>query len=379
MRNTWDINELRRNREILINKNESNKEINSTINAYNFLINGNRKKYNFLNLEYTNPTIHTIVMETCNFENDDTTDILNLLLKSSKTFNSFQKDPMYYIPLCIDNSTEFIENTLAFFKVMTNKDMYDAAEKILNPNNHILNIVHTKKDNNCHGITFYDQINEKKYIGIERENCLNDYHVIVHEIFHHLFMTKYIGDNKKIIFNRSTLTEVEGLLANILFAKFHQDLASKINPSIKELFKNMNIDEYKEKITALTLKNTIMCSLSTYYEKEKKKNNNPDINKFFNELNLTFKFKKYSLEFKDLDELIKHINTNQITLTQYSLGFLIALDLYYIYLIDPEYAFYLLKNIKGDLTEDPVLKILYRNDITFMEDNYSNLKKYIKK
>ena len=63
---------------------------------------------------------------------------------------------------------------------------------------------------------------------------------------------------------------------------------------------------------------------------------------------------------------------------KYSLGYLVAIDLYYIYKRDPELAFYLLKNLKFIKQENDIASMLRRNHITFMDDGYENLKKYIK-
>ena len=63
----------------------------------------------------------------------------------------------------------------------------------------------------------------------------------------------------------------------------------------------------------------------------------------------------------------------------YNLSNLIAIDLFYIYKKDPEFALYLLSNIRSYRTDDNILSILRRNNLTFMDDNLSNFKKYIKK
>lgn len=63
----------------------------------------------------------------------------------------------------------------------------------------------------------------------------------------------------------------------------------------------------------------------------------------------------------------------------YNLSDLIAIDLFYIYKKDPEFALYLLSNIRSYRTDDNILSILRRNNLTFMDDNLSNFKKYIKK
>lgn len=76
-----------------------------------------------------------------------------------------------------------------------------------------------------------------------------------------------------------------------------------------------------------------------------------------------------------LDYLVDPLDIN----IKYILGYLIGIDLYYIYEKDPEFAFYLLKNTRYMKCEDDVIGLLRRNHITFMDDEFENLKKYIKK
>lgn len=76
-------------------------------------------------------------------------------------------------------------------------------------------------------------------------------------------------------------------------------------------------------------------------------------------------------------DLISSENSDDII--GYNLSNLIAIDLFYIYKKDPEFALYLLSNIRSYRTDDNILSILRRNNLTFMDDNLSNFKKYIKK
>ena len=78
-------------------------------------------------------------------------------------------------------------------------------------------------------------------------------------------------------------------------------------------------------------------------------------------------------------DIIDYLTTPLDVNIKYALSYLVAIDLYYIYLKDPEFAFYLLKNIRFIKQENDLFSLFRRNHITFMDDNYLNFKKYVKK
>ena len=84
-------------------------------------------------------------------------------------------------------------------------------------------------------------------------------------------------------------------------------------------------------------------------------------------------------KFEKTEEINEYLETPQEIIMKYALSYLTALDLYYIYLNDRDFAFYLLKNIKFVKEEDDIINLLRRNHITFMDDGYENYKKYVKK
>ena len=71
------------------------------------------------------------------------------------------------------------------------------------------------------------------------------------------------------------------------------------------------------------------------------------------------------------------LQENPRNIARYAFSYLTSLDLEMIYNQDREYAFYLLKNIRKNKTEN-IFGNLRENQITFMDDGYNNWKKKIK-
>jgi len=80
-----------------------------------------------------------------------------------------------------------------------------------------------------------------------------------------------------------------------------------------------------------------------------------------------------------LDEsiLMESLQGNPQEEAKYTLSYLTSLDLEKIYESDPEYAFYLMKKIRNNKTEN-IFGNLKENGITFMSDGYQNLKRKVK-
>lgn len=80
-----------------------------------------------------------------------------------------------------------------------------------------------------------------------------------------------------------------------------------------------------------------------------------------------------------LDEsvLMNSLQDNPQNDARYAFSYLTSLDLEKIYEYDKEYAFYLLKRIRKNKTEN-IFANLKENGITFMNDGYENLKTKVK-
>lgn len=77
------------------------------------------------------------------------------------------------------------------------------------------------------------------------------------------------------------------------------------------------------------------------------------------------------------DILIASLQESPFENAKYAISYLTSLDLENIYMTDPEYAFYLMKRIRNNKTEN-IFKNMRENGITFMDDGYKNFKKKVK-
>lgn len=214
---------------------------------------------------------------------------------------------------------------------------------------------------NNRGCTFIDPILQKKYILFNRQNDIMDLGVMPHESFHSIFNN---FDSYRIGYNELRYTqEIEGSFANFLFADYYK----KENQELAlEYEKTLLTDYYYRTLSFLILAN---------YLQSIKKNGNIRGHKFQKFLNC------YKLDkMLDTNAILSIIDgyedaTDAIT---YNYSFLASLDLYEIWKQDPEFSFYLLQNIRYMRTDDDVFNLLRRNHITFMDDGFQNLQKYIK-
>lgn len=254
-----------------------------------------------------------------------------------------------------NNNDSLIRITDEFMKEYLPPEYYKKYEELSGTNLHI-----QYKSSPAAGETYIDDINKEKYILINRCNKAIDTITIPHEYFHCIFtdFTSYKVSESNLVYT----IEAEGSLANLLFI----DFMNKRNKMIAEnLGKNL--------LTYFEMRSlAIMAAAYRIYK--------------FDKENIAG-FKSYRRVFKDYaidkitdDKLMNLIgDENSDDIIGYNLSDLIAIDLFYIYKKDPEFALYLLSNIRSYRTDDNILSILRRNNLTFMDDNLSNFKKYIKK
>lgn len=210
------------------------------------------------------------------------------------------------------------------------------------------------------GITYIDPFFQEKYIYIARKNHLLDLGITPHESFHYLITD--FDDYKKENYNSYYLTEVEGSFADILFGDyFYQN-----SIEFRNYFNQYRLQVYENEVCDLVIENAFIDSLT---QKGRFR-----INKFNQTLEV------YDIiPFHNKEEITKYMTIPMDINMKYAMSFLVAIDLFYIYQKDPEFSFYLLKNIHFMKEENDIIGLLRRNHITFMDDGYENLKKYVKK
>lgn len=259
---------------------------------------------------------------------------------------------------CSDDT--LVKKTDDFLKKYTNQTIYDQYLELKRKNPNYLHITKcANSESSTHGLTFINSLLKRKNIILFRDNTFVDLVTLPHEIFHAVF-NDY--DSYKAMENQCYYsTEIEGSFANLLACEYYRKDYPDIARDIDKYFLN----NYKGLLIQLIVGFSYLNSCN-------------DKNKFrinkFNKLLSTFGINKLN------DELLRYYLTDSGSqIINYGISYLASIDLLNIYKNDKELAFYLLKNIRFIKQEDNILNILRRNHITFMDDGYENLKKYVKK
>ena len=244
-----------------------------------------------------------------------------------------------------------------FIISLDNKDLINSLNEVIDSDK--LCIKYSKDAHEYAGITLYDEFNDSKFIYVGRNNIMRDLSILPHELFHYAFNNK--AGYQTYFKNSDYLGEVEGMLANLLFADYYNKTAY----DNKKYF----IDANKIKVTGEIKSVFIMSSLLESLD------SNMEIK--FDKLDT--RLRKYDIQINSKDELADELINPLSVDVEYGFSSLIALDLYYIYLKDKEKCFYFLKRIKEIKNKNNILPALKRNGITFLKDDYQNLQKYLKR
>lgn len=254
---------------------------------------------------------------------------------------------------------DLINTTIDFFSDKTLKELSEKIEKFLTSNSDFLHIDYHKTSTDYSGVTIYDPHYQNKYIYVCRHNTLLDLIILPHEMFHYLY-----GNFDASSYNSDGfyLHELEGCFANILFGDYY-----------KEKYNNSFFIDYYLQLGALEIQELV---ISDCIYKALKLNGKVSLQIFHNN------FSTYFTECSNEEELLSSYIESPVDISdnmKYSFSYLTAIDLYSIYLKDREKAFYLLQNITARSNEKNILNVLRENGITFMDDNYQNLKQYTNK
>lgn len=366
MRYKWDLEKLRYRRKILEEIARHTEDENVKYNAfeqaniYTEMLKTARKKSTSMdNLDSTfqDLNINELLEEVMKSYSPHNLPFINILLQSFFTINNYnhtrEEDN-----ICVATNQELVNITRDFFEKKTPNYIVKKFDNILAEGD-IINIAYSKSNSIYPGYTLYDYFLNKKYIFVGRSNKLYDLCILPHEAFHYIFRDRDVG--LVGMYDTYYLTEIEGMFANILFGEYFKENTSPNN----EYFNDYNLHLFKDNIDDLVTRNTILDSL-----KGDKKIRLSKINKYLGYFEV--------LPFKTEEELIPYLTMPEEDVIKYALSYLAALDLYYIYKKDPEEAFYSLSCITYIKQTNDIFTLLKNNGITFMNDNYANLKKYIK-
>lgn len=361
----WDYQNIRENRNTLqqmyhkeldIVKKQNIKEIIEMYDSMQTLIYKSADVFN--DDDYVFNDIDDFLNDRClSYKNNDK-DIINILLQSFLPLREVYKQENNPIdtPIIATNE-DLVTITQDFINKMIPVNMRQVFIDSLNTKG---NIQFSKNNiTDYGGVTLFDPFLKEKYIYIVRENTLIDTIKLPHELFHYVFCDYDIFT--PIYYNTYYLTEIEGGFANILFGDYYYQRATINNNFFNQSFLKL----YYDQISTIVTNNALLDSLN----KDKVRLNK--LNKYLSYFDLP--------TFQNIDEIVDYLSTPLEILIKYTLGYLVAIDLYTIYQNDPEEAFYLLKNLKYAKKENNIISLFRNNHITFMDDGYENLKKYTKK
>ena len=292
------------------------------------------------------------------YDNKNLKSILKIILISYCTIcDCLTYEKLDDIPIK-ENNDKIVEVTYDFFDKMTPDYIKKEFDKIIDERNNVLDISYSRKKSDYAGIVLIEPIFRNRFIIIKRRNILKDYGILPHESFHYIFI-KDTNVNRHS-FNSYFLNEIEGSLADLLFAKYYEEYSNNNKTYFSINFNNQFISDIED----LVIRNALFGSL--------KDNGNIRMNKF-NKLLALYSF----LPFDKIEEVNEYLEIPQEIRMNYSLSHLAAFDLFSIYNKDPDKCFYLLKNIKYNIQENNIMKLLRNNEITFMDDECENIKKYM--
>ncbi len=285
--------------------------------------------------------------------------LIDLLVYSWPIIQPFHEDESELTTI-ICNNQQLIQKTESFLKKYTTPNIYQQYLTFKQQNPHYLQIKKDNWDLGYSGLTYIDYILKKKYVLLLRSNTFYDLVTLPHELFHVLFddFNHYLTLHNQIYYSH----EVEGSFANFLAIDFYEQTLPEISLEAAKTF----LSNYKDNIYSLIIGSSYLQAIN--FKKQFRLNKFNKILNFWNAPIPT-----------SIAEIKNYMSSNCGKIINYALSYLASLDLFEIYKKDPEFAFYLLGNIRYSLKEDNILKILRRNHITFMDDNFTNLKAYVKK
>lgn len=367
MRYNWDYKELSINHDLLqamcdsLDDERIKHNIKTSMNLYiNMAKMVNKNGIKIFDDAYDDDNIVEMINGLVQAYDTNAARYLQPLLNSFFITRNYEYDTKKAYEPIKDTNDDLVYLTEDFFNTMTTPEIVDEFKSILDKKNKI-QISYDRSNSNYAGLTLIDDVLKEKYIYMGRKNILLDITLLPHEAFHYIFINEDLGINPN--YNTRYLAEVEGMFSNILFGKYYKNITAN-NDTI---FTDYNNAIFQEHIEDLVVKQAILNALN-----DKKKIRLNKLNKFLERVSSNID------QFVDTNGLTSYLELPQDIVMTYALSNLIAIDLYYKYLEDREKAFYLLRCIKDCPPTNKVFKLLKENEITFMSDDYTNLKKYLK-
>ena len=368
------MEKFRWNYKELLDNIKKLEELSKIDNNNKELITGFLENYKKMLMLINNKNINKVSFNIYSFDEDKIT--VNDIIESAKSYYNQELLPLI-APLfeCYDIiKNESIKRRLSNYRIkLSNKDLIGFTTTFFKTetpnqifykyisafNNKFININYINNLEPIRGFTLFDPFLEKKYVSITRNNTRLDLGVIPHEMFHYIINEYDSGIKNNEICD--LLSEVDGCFADILYANFH------LNHAIhnKDFFKNHTIYSLDYIVGIIAIRTLLINSLDENNRVNKEVFNRKLIE---NNAKVEIDEEDYLLFFRDTGDY----------LIRYGIGYLAGLDIFYNYQEDRNKALEALINIRNCRETEDVIKLFRDNGITFMDDGYKNLKKYLK-
>lgn len=333
--------------KIAKNKDCFDKKLYDSLKTYKYILNGYNTidiKSIFLKNDFNDPSIsdYDFLIKYLNSIDKHSLKISDKFIKVYPLLFDYNSELNIEYKKIKFTYDEILEYCMDIYKSTDNKKIHSfLINEIINKNN----IINFKKslDKSTFGYYFYDSFNDLSYIDFNIHNNINDLITLPHEAMHMYY-------RKTLCIKRSNMfKEVESNFME--FISKHYLIEHNIYK--KEVVK-LDID-YNQVITEICFNIFMANHLINTLDKDG--NFNYDNKCIFENRSM----------FIGLDYNAMMINS-----------YLSAIDLYRKYIIDKEKAFYNLDKLKYS-NETNLLKRMEDSEITFFEDDYHNLRSYLKK
>lgn len=258
---------------------------------------------------------------------------------------------------------ELVELSNDFFRWLPHKSYAQIASKYMDKNEKLLRIQkNTYKD--YYGQTFpFSYPLYTPYFLIDRQNTINDFCSLNHEIAHGIF---YGSDtNISTTNNHQYLLELEGYFFDYLSLEFLKEKKIVSSEIAQKLFCNEFIDLQDEILLTFYFQ---YLSIALYQKQNKIEIE--EVNRKLLEQHMPYEINEGSL--------LVYLRKDSIELARYALCALTSMDLEKMFTQDRELAFSNFEKIRYNKTND-IEKNLREHGITFMDDKYNNLQEKMQK
>lgn len=366
----WDLDELELKKQKLIHEKRKLNNINKilgyeqTIQIYQTLLSEHNVTALIDKSSFKNSEDETMYLEDffSDIYEEANPFIINFLATNIKLTEEADLKLKYQSRKLLGISNkDLIELVHDIYKTIPNQAIYSQFLKIIDPNNHLLDIEYCPYEYfDYEGICRVDSINHIAYGKVLRSNTLLDIYTLAHEIIHMI-----VRQNEKPLFlfeNRRYYSEYEGQFLNLIVS----DYLSKNNYNQDEI-RDISILEHQNVTCAI--EDAYACTL---IKNNLRKNNSIDFK------NIASIKKKQGIRLSITEEdYFQYITEGFDSKICNAFSYFIALDLMEIYKKDKEKGLYIFNKLSMLSGNNPK-KELESLDINFMSDHSRNFKKYIK-